>query len=165
MGLFDPSSGNYDVQPLVDDAEDFQVAYGVDGADGSALDGGADPIAVNTTAAGKDEWIGNVANEVESSLGTASSAPPRTGSVDAFVDTTVLPSDKDPVPLAKPALRAVWISLVVKSREPDMRYTGPGSSGIVTLDSTATPFSAASLTGRPYQRRLQAMAVSLRNYQ
>ena len=164
LGLFDPSSGNYDVQPLVDDAEDFQVAYGVDGADGTAPDGGIDPIVVDTSAAAKDEWIGNVANEVESALGTASAAPPRTGSVDAFIDTSVATSDTAPV-AARPALRAIWISLVVKSREPDMRYKGPGSAGIVTLDSDATPLSAASLTGRPYQRRLQAMAVSLRNYQ
>lgn len=163
MALFDASSGNYDVQPLVDEAEDFQVAYGVDGADGSTPDGGADPTAVDTSGPGKDEWIGNVANEVESSLGTAS-ALPRTGTVDAFLDTSVATSDTAPV-AAKPALRAVWISLVVKSRVPDMRYKGPGASGIVTLDSTATPLSASSLTGQPYQRRLQAMAVSLRNYQ
>src|SRR5262249_53905719 len=39
MGTYDPSSGGYDIQALVDEAEDFQVAYGVDGADGSTADG------------------------------------------------------------------------------------------------------------------------------
>ena len=164
MGLYDPSSDGYDVQPLVAEAEDFQVAYGVDGADGSVPDGGADPITVDLSAANKDEWIGNVAAEVDAKLGAFTGAPPRTGSVDAFVDSTVATSDTAPAS-AKPALRALWISLVVKSRDPEMRYGGPGSAGIVTLDSNATTLSAASATGRPYQRRLQSMAVSLRNYQ
>ena len=53
MATFDPSSGNYDVQPLVDEVEDFQIAYGVDGADGSTPDGGADPVRVDMTAANK----------------------------------------------------------------------------------------------------------------
>ena len=163
MATYDPSSSNYDIQPLVDEAEDFQIAYGVDGADGSTVDGGADPVFVST-ASNKDEWVGNVAGEVDGSLGTPAAAVPRAGSVDAFVNTTVATSDTAPA-LAKPRLRSVWVSLVVKSRDPELKYSGPGAMGVVTLDSTAKPMSDSSITGRPYQRRVQSMAVSLRNFQ
>jgi type II secretory pathway pseudopilin PulG len=164
MATYDPSSGNYDVQALVDEVEDFQIAYGVDGADGSAADGGADPIAIDVTAADRDEWVGNVAAEVDTSLGTPAATIPRTGTVSAFLDTTVATSDTAPA-LARPRLRALWISLVVKSRDPDLKYSGPGAMGVVLLNSTATSLSAASLTGRPYRRRVQSLAVSLRNFQ
>jgi Tfp pilus assembly protein PilV len=164
MATYDPSTGNYDIQSLVDEAEDFQVAYGVDGADGSAADGGADPVAVNMTAANRDEWIGNFAGEVDASLGTPAAALPRTGSVAAFVDTTVATSDTAPA-LARPLLRSLWISLVVKSRDPEITYSGPGALGVMTLDSTAKSMSDPSITGRPYRRRVQSLAVSLRNFQ
>jgi len=163
MANYDPSSGNYDIQPLVDETEDFQVAYGVDGADGSTIDGGADPVALST-ASNKDEWVGNVAGEVDGSLGTPATSIPRSGSVDFFLDATVATSDTAPA-LAKPRLRSLWVSLVVKSRDPDIKYSGPGATGVLTLDSTAKPMSDPSITGRPYQRRVQALAVSLRNFQ
>src|SRR5260221_652548 len=83
MATYDPSTGHYDIQSLVDEVEDFQIAYGVDGADASTVDGGADPVAVNVTAANKDEWVGNVAGEVDASLGTPAAAVPRTGAVSA----------------------------------------------------------------------------------
>jgi hypothetical protein len=57
----------------------------------------------------------------------------------------------------------VWLSLVVKSSDPDIKYDGPGARGFQILDSTAASFSSA--TGRPYRRRLQTLAVSLRNFQ
>jgi hypothetical protein len=59
----------------------------------------------------------------------------------------------------------VWLSLVVKATDPDFKYEGPGSTGIKVLDSTAVSFSASSSTGRRYRRRLQSLAVALRNYQ
>jgi Tfp pilus assembly protein PilV len=164
MATYDPSSGNYDVQALVDEVEDFQVAYGIDGADGSVVDGGADPVAVDVTAANKDEWVGNFAGEVDASLGTPSATLPRTGTVSAFLDATVATSDVAPA-LARPLLRALWISLVVKSRDPELNYSGPGARGVVLLDSTAKSLSDATITGRPYRRRVQSMAVSLRNFQ
>ncbi len=160
MATFDPSSGNYDVQPLVDEVEDFQIAYGVDGADGSTPDGGADPVRVDVTAASRDEWMGNVAGEIDASLGTPATSLPRASAVNAFLDPMV--TDPDP---AKPLLRALWISLVVKSRDPELKYSGPGAAGVVTLDSTAKSISDPSITGRPYRRRVQSLAVSLRNYQ
>jgi hypothetical protein len=57
------------------------------------------------------------------------------------------------------------VGLVVKSADPDLRYEGPGSRGFSLFDSTARSFSNAASTGRPYRRRLQRFAVSLRNYQ
>ena len=164
MATYDPSSGNYDIQPLVDEAEDFQVAYGVDGADGSTVDGGADPAQVDVSGSNKDEWIGNVAGESDALLGTPAAAIPRTGSVAAFLDASVLTSDTAPA-YARPLLRSVWLSLVVKSRDPDLVYDGPGARGVATLDSTAKPMSDPTITGRPYRRRVQALAVSLRNFQ
>jgi len=160
MATYDASSGNYDVQPLVDEVEDFQIAYGVDGADGSTPDGGADPVRVDVTAANRDEWVGNVAGEVDASLGTPAAAIPRTNVVNTFLDASV--TEPDP---AKPLLRALWISLLVKSRDPEMQYSGPGSAGVVTLNSTAKSMSDPSITGRPYRRRVQSLAVSLRNFQ
>jgi Tfp pilus assembly protein PilV len=164
MATYDPSTANYDIQSLVDEVEDFQIAYGVDGADGSAVDGGADPVAVNVTAVNKDEWVGNVAGEVDASLGTPAAAVPRTTTVGAFLDTTVATSDTSPA-LARPLLRSLWISLAVKSRDPEMKYAGPGAMGVVMLDSTAKSMSDPSITGRPYRRRVQSLAVSLRNFQ
>jgi hypothetical protein len=80
--------------------------------------------------------------------------------VAAFVDTTVQPPD-----LARPLLRSLWFSLVVKSRDPSLNYSGPGANGIRVLDSTAKSMSDPTITGRPYQRRVQSLAVSLRNFQ
>jgi Tfp pilus assembly protein PilV len=160
--IFDPSSGRYDVQPLVDEVEDFQVAYGIDGADGSAHDRGISPVAFDPSAAGRDEWVGNVATEVENAL-TFSTTEPHF--IDAFIDQTVSVGAPDLFTRAVPALRSVWLSVVVKSSDPDYRYTGPGARGIQTLDSTAVPFSSASITGLAYRRRMTSLAVSLRNFQ
>lgn len=161
QAIFDPSSGNYDVQPLVDEVEDFQVAYGVDGIGGGAPDRGISPVAIDLTSVNADEWVGNVATEVQTTL-TVSATEPR--AVDAFVDTTI-PSGPPNPSLATPALRSVWLSLVVKASDPDFKYEGPGGRGMQILDSTARSFSSPTSTGRPYRRRLQSLAVALRNYQ
>lgn len=84
--------------------------------------------------------------------------------MDAFVDTSI-PSGPPNPSLATPALRSVWLSLLVKASDPDFKYEGPGGRGIQILDSTARSFSSVSSTGRPYRRRLQSLAVALRNYQ
>jgi hypothetical protein len=160
--ILDPSTGRYDVQSLVDEVEDFQVAYGIDGADGSAHDRGISPVAFDASAAGRDEWVGNAATEVENGL-TFSTTEPHF--IDAFIDRTVAAGAPDLFSQAIPALRSVWLSVVVKSSDPDYRYNGPGARGIKSLDSTATPFSSASITGLAYRRRLTSLAVSLRNFQ
>jgi Tfp pilus assembly protein PilV len=161
QAFFDPSSGNYDVQPLVDEVEDFQVAYGVDGIAGGGTDRGISPVVVNLTAVNADEWVGNVATEVQNSLPVSVTEP---RAVDAFVDTSI-PSGPPNPSLATPALRSVWLSLVVKASDPDFKYEGPGARGVKMLDSTAQSFSSPSATGRPYRRRVQSLAVALRNYQ
>ena len=161
QAVFDPSSGNYDIQPLVDEVEDFQVAYGVDGISGATPDRGISPIAVDTSAVNRDEWVGNVATEVATSLPLSASDPKR---VDAFVDTSIASGPPNPS-LATPALRSIWLSLVVKASDPDIRYDGPGARGIQLLDSTARSFSNPASTGRSYRRRVQSFAVALRNYQ
>jgi hypothetical protein len=84
--------------------------------------------------------------------------------VAAFVDTTLPTSDTAPA-FGRPLLRSIWLSLVVKSRDPDLKYDGPGARGVLTLDSTAKSMSDATITGRPYRRRVQSLAVSLRNFQ
>jgi hypothetical protein len=159
--VYDPSSGNYDIQPLVDEVEDFQVAYGVDGISGTAPDRGISPAAVDTSAVNRDEWVGNVATEVAVSLPISATEPKR---VDAFLDTSIASGPPNPA-LATSALRSVWLSLVVKSSDPDIRYNGPGARGIHILDSTAVSFSAPSSTAHAYRRRAQSFAVTLRNYQ
>ena len=162
QATFDPSSGQYDIQPLVDEVEDFQVAYGVDGiVAGNPPDRGISPASIDTSAVNKDEWVGNVASEVSTAL-VVSTTDPR--HVDAFLDTTIPSGPPNPA-LATPALRSVWLSLVVKASDPDFKYEGPGARGIKILDSTARSFSDAASTGRRYRRRAQSFAVALRNYQ
>jgi len=158
--IFDPASGNWDIQPLVSEVEDFQVAYGVDGANGSARDRGVSPTAIST-AANLDEWVGNVANEIETGLPITGTDPKR---VDAFLDASMPSGPTAPIATVA-ALRSVMVSLVVKSTDPEFKYDGPGGRGMKLLDSTARSFSDAASTGRPYRRRLQSFAVSLRNYQ
>ena len=107
--------------------------------------------------------MGNVAGEIDASLGTPAAAcrGPAPCGVRGHDGGT---SDTAPA-LGRPLLRSLWVSVVVKSRDPEMKYTGPGAMGIVALDSTAKSMSDPSITGRPYRRRVQSMAVSLRNYQ
>lgn len=154
----DASTGFYDIQPLVQDVEDFQVAYGVDGINGTVRDRGVSPTAVDTSGANRDEWVGNVSTEIATSMGITSTIPRR---VEALADTSLSAINGPPIAVA--TLRSVWVSLVVKSTDPDLKYDGPGARGMTILDSNAVSFSTA--TGRPYRRRLQSFAVSLRNYQ
>jgi hypothetical protein len=158
---FDPSTGNWEIQPLVEDVEDFQVAYGVDGIDATPHDHGISPAVFDTSGTNLDEWVGNVANEVSASLPLTATDPKR---VEAFIDSSSPSGPTSPVP-AVATLRSVMVGLVVKSADPDIRYNGPGAQGFSLLDSTAKSFSDAALTGRTYRRRLQRFAVSLRNYQ
>jgi Type IV Pilus-assembly protein W len=156
--ILDPASGNFEIQPLIEEVEDFQIAYGVDGIDGTPHDHGISPAVIDVSGTNRDEWVGNFANEIASTL-PITSDPKR---VDAFIDASVPTGESGPGE-AIAALRSVMMALVVKSTDPDFVYDGPGGRGIKVLDSTATSFSTA--TGRPYRRRLQTFAVSLRNYQ
>lgn len=146
------ADGTWTVQRLIDDVEDLQFAYGVDGIDGSTPDRGIDPTALSTTANG-DEWVFNVAGETL----TAQAAPRR---FDVFLGgPRSFPAIVTAEPIATPALRAVYVAVVVKSLESDVRFVGPGAGGVRILDSIAVPVST-----QPYRRRVQTMAVNLRNY-
>jgi prepilin-type N-terminal cleavage/methylation domain-containing protein len=153
QGTRDLATGLWDVAPIAPEVEDFQVAYGIDGAGGSARDGGVDPSVVAATTDG-DEWIGSAAGE---SL-TITQSPPR---VEAFYDSSV-PSVPPYPTRAAPALRSLLVSIITKSAAPDPGFAGPGAFGIRSLNSTALSVSAAD--GRAYRRRAQTMAVSLRNF-
>src|SRR6185295_18835902 len=89
----DPSTGQFDIQPLVAEVEDFQVAYGVDGADGTIHDHGISPAKFDTSGSNADEWVGNVANEVSSTLPLSATDPKY---VSAFIDNTILTGASDP---------------------------------------------------------------------
>ena len=157
-----PGTGQWDIQPLVGEVEDFQVAYGVDGVvAGTTHDHGISPAKIDTTGSNKDEWVGNVANEISTTL-PISGSDPDPKYVAGFVDTTVITGSSDPA-LVVASLRSVLLSLVIKSTDPDFVYDGPGARGFKVLDSNIKNFSTA--TGRPYRRRIQSFAVSLRNYQ
>ena len=160
-GLLDPDTSRYDVSPLVGEVEDFQVAYGIDGIDGSTPDRGTSAATIDTSAMNRDEWVGNFANEIETSLPVSVSSPTH---VDGFIDRSIASGPPTPS-LATPALRSILVSLVVKSSDPDLQYDGPGARGVRMLDSTALSFSDPSSTGRPFRRRVQSFAVALRNYQ
>jgi type II secretory pathway pseudopilin PulG len=49
-----------DADPLVDGVDDFQIAIGIDGQGGNAIDG---TISENPSSPGTDEWIGNYLGE------------------------------------------------------------------------------------------------------
>jgi len=149
----DPASGRFTVDEIVPEVEDFQIAYGIDGADGTTPDGGVDPARISPTA-DADEWIFDVAGETLAVL----SGPAR---VDRFFDSSVASAPPYPS-VAAPALRALLVSLVTKSAAPDVRYGGPGAFGVKILDSTAASVSAAN--GRAYRRIVQTTAIALRNF-
>jgi type II secretory pathway pseudopilin PulG len=141
-----------EVQRLIDDVEDLQFAYGIDGIDSSTPDRGVDPT-VTSAAKDGDEWVFNANGETL----TPDSTPKR---YDVFIagpaGLVVTPS----TPIATEALRAVYVAVVTKSLDPDFTFKGPGGLGVKTFDSTAKPVSSV----QPYRRRIQTMAVNLRNY-
>mgnify|MGYP001044051040 FL=1 len=144
----------WEVQRLVDDVEDLQLAYGIDGI-GSTPDRGVDPAVISTTTKDGDEWVYSAAEE-----GVTFQAAPRR--VEQFLvgPNGLGPAETGRLPLATEALRAVYVAIVTKSLDPDFKFDGPGARGVKMLDSTAAPVSAT----QPYRRRVQTMAVSLRNY-
>jgi type II secretory pathway pseudopilin PulG len=102
--------------PISEEIEDLQVAYGIDGLDGTAPDGSVQDL--YSPLAGKDEWAADVAGE---SGITYSSFFAATG----------------------PRLRAILLAVVSKAAQSDVAYKGrPFASGIFPLDSAASPVSS-----------------------
>jgi type II secretory pathway pseudopilin PulG len=120
--------------PISEEIEDLQVAYGVDGLDGTAPEGSVQDL--YSPLAGKDEWAANVAGEP--ALTYASLFAAATG----------------------PRLRAILLAVVSKAAQSDVAYKGrPFASGIFPLDSAASPASSQATN-----RKAIAMRVNLRNF-
>lgn len=155
----------FDVFPLADDVEDLQVAYGVDGlygSDGRAPDGSlgrlipptsADPDPDVSIRQDGDEWAPNAPGErLFDPTEFQEVSPPPAG----------FPHDRLVSSAHCPLLRAVMVSVVVRSRDPDPSYRGPGSLGIRTLNAPAgNPSGAPSPR---FRRRSRTMKVNLRNF-
>jgi len=134
---------------LAEDVEDLQVAYGVDGlygSDGVVPDGALgrlvaasenDPDPEVSTRAGGDEWAPNVEGERPFAPGDFRS------------------------PAHCPTLRAVQITLVARSRDPDPTFRGRGASGLHAMNS---PESARGSGAFRYRRRAETVTIGLRNF-
>ncbi|MEO6325452.1 MAG: prepilin-type N-terminal cleavage/methylation domain-containing protein [Thermoanaerobaculia bacterium] len=165
QAILDPSTGNYDIQPIAEDVEDFQVAYGVDGlVTGSAHDRGVSPsnTAIDVTAANKDEWSLNQSDELLTDL-VPKTVPAR---YESFIDGSIPSSNPNRPEIATAALKSVLLAIVVKSNQPELRFSGPGYDGIKVLNNVTAKTSITQTVSpsRPYRRRLLKLAVSLRNY-
>lgn len=118
----------FEILPIATDIEDMQFAYGIDGIDGTPLDGSIS----NTfsTTAGADEWQPNVKTEAVAAPATFFAA-------------------------AGPRLRSVMVSIVSKAARPDVAYRGrPNASGVFPLDSAAAPVSSAAINRKTMTIRI-----------
>ena len=113
MGLLKGvSPRTFQILPIAEDIEDLQVAFGIDGVDGTALDGFVG--ALYSPLVNKDEWAGNVAGETAVTYTNFYTA---TG----------------------PRLRSMMLSVVSKAAQADVAFLGhPNAFGIFPLDSAAT---------------------------
>jgi prepilin-type N-terminal cleavage/methylation domain-containing protein len=150
----------YDIQPLAEEVEDFQVVYGVDGIQGLPHDRGVDPATIDPRA-DKDEWVYNVPGE------TALVSTSNPTVITDFIDTTVDGSTGQN--FAQSALRSVMVGILAKSADPNSGGSSDenflAGDGYLLFDSAATPIGT-NATGKNsrYRRRVRTMAVNLRNY-
>lgn len=156
----------FDVVAVADDVEDLQVAYAVDGLyglDAVSPDGGLgrlvavtpdDPDPDFSTASGGDEWAPNADGErTFEATDFQSVQPPPPG----------FPHVGAPSDAHCPLLRAIRLSVVAKSPDPDPGYRSADSSGIRTMNSPRETRLYASDTAR-FRRRSLTAVVSLRNW-
>jgi hypothetical protein len=156
----------FDVVALADDVEDLQVAYGVDGLyglDAVALDGGLgrlipsgprDPDPDVSTIRDGDEWAPNAEGERTFEPAEFQSVqPPPPG----------FPHEGTSSDAHCPTLRAIMISIVAKSPDPDPGYRGADSSGIRTMNSPSATRLYPS-PGLRFRRRTHTARVALRNW-
>jgi hypothetical protein len=158
----------FDVVPLVEEVEDLQVAYGVDGLygdDGRLPDGvlgrlvaptADDPDPHFSSSADGDEWAPNSPGErLFANADFQSRQPPPAG----------FPHGDPAAEAHCPTLSAVLVTLVAKARDPDPTFRGPGSAGLRVMNSTGDAHAYGPTPGAPrYRRRAQTMLVLLRNY-
>ena len=129
MGLLrGVSPRSFQFFPISEDIEDLQFAYGIDGLDGTAIDGSVQ--AAYSALPGKDEWAGNVAGE------------PGITSASLFA-------------AGGPRLRAVMLAVVSKAAQSDLAYLGrPGAQGIFPLDSSASAVSSRAANRKVITMRI-----------
>jgi hypothetical protein len=90
----------------------------------------------DTSAADKDEWIGNVAGEIA------------TGIFDYGNDLS--------------NLKAIAVSILAKGTQPDTKYVGLGANAWSLMDGSVQSVSQQNTFA--YHRRLVAVRVDFRNY-
>ncbi len=158
--------GRFDVVAVADDVEDLQVAYSVDGLyglDGVSPDGRLERLLAPTfrdpdpdvsTASGGDEWAPNADGERTFQAADFQSVqPPPPG----------FPHVGAPSDAHCPLLRAIMISVVAKSADPDPLYRGADSFGIRTMNSPREARLYPSNAAR-FRRRSLTAVVNLRNW-
>ncbi|HEV8611736.1 MAG TPA: hypothetical protein VGS98_16900 [Thermoanaerobaculia bacterium] len=158
----------FDVFPVADDVEDLQVAYGVDGlygSDGREPDGSlgrlvptssTDPDPDVSIRKDGDEWAPNAPGERPFDPTEFQQVyPPPAG----------FPHDGFSASAHCAVLRAVMVSVVVRSRDPGPSYQGPGSLGIRTMN--APPRGGGNSSAAPparFRRWSRTMKINLRNF-
>ncbi len=114
--------------PISEDIEDLQFAYGIDGLDGTAIDGSVQ--AAYSALPGKDEWARNVASEPGVTYASFYAA-------------------------GGPRLRAVMLAVVSRAAQSDVAYLGrPGAEGIFPLDSSASAVSSRAANRKVITMRI-----------
>jgi prepilin-type N-terminal cleavage/methylation domain-containing protein len=146
----------FDLTAIADDVEDMQVAYGVDlNQDGAVTRNAANPPAgrdtdSNTsTVVDGDEWAPNVSGE----------APWTTIQLQSDPAPGTFQHPGLPAAAHCPRLHGVMISLVARSKDPDLTYNGPAAFGLVTMNAPAP-----AATTVKYRRRIQTLRINLRNF-
>ena len=159
----------FDVVPLVEDVEDLQAAYGVDGlygSDGVPPDGALgrliaptaeDPDPHFSQRANGDEWAPNAEGERLFANGDFQSfQPPPPG----------FPHPDASAGAHCPTLSAVLLTIVVKTRDPDPTFRGPGAGGFRVMNSAGEARVYPTPPAAPrYRRRSETLRVGLRNYE
>lgn len=159
----------FDVVPFVEDVEDLQVAYGVDGlygSDGVVPDGAIgrlvpptaqDPDPYFSSRTNGDEWAPNAEGEGLFASGDfQSQQPPPAG----------FPHVGASAVAHCPTLSAVLLALVAKTRDPDPTFRGKGAAGFRVMNSAGEARVYPPPPGAPrYRRRSSMLRVNLRNYE
>ena len=119
-----------------------------------------DPDSNVSVAAGNDEWLPNVSADTHPVTGAA----PYQSTDFVANGLAVDPSTHCP------QLHAVMVSLLAKSKDPDLTYKAPSAFGFRIMNTPATlnppwPDTAQYPSGvGQYRRRIQTLKINLRNY-
>lgn len=158
----------FDVEPLADDVEDMQIAYGVDVNGDDRVTRTAATTATDTdlntsTQDNGDEWIPNTPGETTPFTNLQFQSHPAPG---IFPHGGAAPASHCP------RLHSVMVALVAKSHDPDPTYRAPSAYGfrVMNVQGSGTPFVPTPAIyptppdGPKYRRRIQNLRINLRNY-